>query len=329
MFLTISGTSAILGGRMRRCPNEELLLTGVLRTAPLPRMAGHLSFMRARRVQLDELRADSLAIVGAPMESAQHRSAGFRFGPRALRETSVYFGWHANAQFSHPVDIDERVQIDTSSIHSRLVDIGDLAIEDMAHERAHRVIRKVLGVVSRSGASSVVLGGDSSIVAPTLDAHLACVSRLGLIQFGGTVAIAGIDNCSQLVVVAPHGALPVEAPARTLSASRSAQMHAADWDEFSAAINRTCDGLVIHVDLSVLQSALHGMADTPRLDGLTLAVLQQALTSIGQANVRCLIVTGLNPTINGMSIVKTGQRLLVTSLLGFIYARLGLIKTWE
>ena len=63
------------------------------------------------------------------------------------------------------------------------------------------------------------------------------------------------------------------------------------------------------------------MADTPRLDGLTLAVLQQALTSIGQANVRCLIVTGLNPTINGMSIVKTGQRLLVTSLLSFIYAR--------
>jgi agmatinase len=300
-----------------------------VRTAPLPRMAGHLSFMRARRVQLDDLRADSLVIVGAPMETMQHRSAGFRFGPRALRETSVYFGWHDNAQFSHPVDIDKRVQIDTSSIHNRLVDIGDLAIEDMPGERANEVIRDVLKVVCRSAASSIVLGGDSCIVAPTLDAHLANVSRLGLIQFGGDTSSADIEHCVDAIVIAPHGPVPVETRLRTLSASRSAQMRDNDWNDLSVAIDRRCDGLVVHVDLSVLRSELHGMADMPRLGGMTLGVLQKALISVGQAKVRCLILTGLNPTINGMSIVKTGQRLLVTSLLGFIYARLGLIKTWQ
>lgn len=285
--------------------------------------------MRARRVTLDALRADSLAIVGAPMETTAHRTAGFRFGPRALRETSVYFGWHANAQFSHPVDIDERVRIDTSSIHDRLVDIGDLALEGMTLDHANDAIDSVLQVVSESGASSIVLGGDTSIVAPALDAHRPQASRLGLIQFGGSVPCADFERCAETLVIAPQALLPSEVPLRTLSATQSAQMEVAEWNNTFEAVDRACDGLVVHVDLSALQSTLHGMSDIPRLGGMRLGVLQNALTSVGQANVRCLILSGLNPTINGMSVVKIGQRLLVTALLGFIYARLGLIKTWQ
>ena len=104
-------------------------------------------------------------------------------------------------------------------------------------------------------------------------------------------------------------------------------MNDSDWKALIATITRSQDALLVNVDLSVLQSTLHGMADVPRQGGLTLRTLQTALLSIGQANVCCLIVSGINPTINAMSVVKTGQRLLVTALLGFIYARLGLLKT--
>ena len=82
-----------------------------LRSAPLPRMAGHLSFMRAQPRAIGDLKAGDLAVLGLPFEDNSAPFAGQSLAPRALRETSVYFGWHANPQFSHPVDVDVRKQI--------------------------------------------------------------------------------------------------------------------------------------------------------------------------------------------------------------------------
>ena len=82
-----------------------------LRSAPLPRMAGHLSFMRAQTKAICDVRPGDLAVLGVPFEDTSAPYAGQSLAPRALRETSVYFGWHANPQFSHPVDIDARQDI--------------------------------------------------------------------------------------------------------------------------------------------------------------------------------------------------------------------------
>lgn len=79
-----------------------------LRSAPLLRMAGHLSFMRAQHKLIHDVRPGDLAVLGVPFEDTTAPHAGQSMAPRALRETSVYFGWHANPQFSHPVDIDAR-----------------------------------------------------------------------------------------------------------------------------------------------------------------------------------------------------------------------------
>jgi hypothetical protein len=48
------------------------------------------------------------------------------------------------------------------------------------------------------------------------------------------------------------------------------------------------------------------------------------LGEIGRVAVSSLIVTGLNPTMSGLSVVKTGLRLTVTTLLAYIYSRLNL-----
>ena len=42
-------------------------MTG-LRSGPLPRMAGDLTFMRSTRSRIDDLTSDSLAVIGIPME---------------------------------------------------------------------------------------------------------------------------------------------------------------------------------------------------------------------------------------------------------------------
>ena len=97
-----------------------------LRSAPLPRMAGHLSFMRAQNKAICDVRSGDLAVLGLPFEDTSAPYAGQSLAPRALRETSVYFGWHANPQFSHPVDIDARQDIQTDGLHERLCDLGDI-----------------------------------------------------------------------------------------------------------------------------------------------------------------------------------------------------------
>jgi len=44
---------------------------------------------------------------------------------------------------------------------------------------------------------------------------------------------------------------------------------------------------------------------------------------LGQYEASAVMLTGLNPNRPGMGVVKVGQRLMVTALLAFIYARLG------
>ncbi len=317
-----------------------------LRTAPLPRMAGDLTFMRAKRATLDDLRADSLAVIGIPFERDTIAASGCRFGPRALRETSVYFGWHVNAQFSHPVDIDARKQISTSSIHDRLVDLGDVAIAGHLPPAANTMIQSAIGEIHACGASTIILGGDDSIVAP---AATACEGSLGLLQFGGTLPSVDKEDAplgqllaskrlrpSNAVVVAPaqnpdtNFADEFEnAGGRLLTARKFRRLPAAKLTGLARNLGNSVDTLLLHFDISVFSAALHGMTQTPRFGGLTIRDMQPALTAIGQAPVAGLIVTGLNPTKNGLSVVKTGQRLIVTALLGYIYGRLGLLSSLQ
>lgn len=309
-------------------------------------MAGDLTFMRAKRATLDELRADSLAVIGIPVERNTIAASGCRLGPRALRETSVYFGWHVNAQFSHPVDIDARKQISTASIHDRLVDVGDVTVVGHAPAAISEAIETAIGEIRARGASTIIIGGDDSIVAPSALAH---DGTLGLLQFGGTLPSSDRTDCPLGELLGskrlqPENALVV-APARNpgtgfadefkgaggrlLSADCFKQLTAVELTDQACNLGRRVDTLLVHFDISVFSAALHGMTQTPRFGGLTIRDLQPALTAIGQAPVAGLLVTGLNPTKSGLSIVKTGQRLTVTALLGYIYGRLGLLASLQ
>jgi agmatinase len=60
-------------------------------------------------------------------------------------------------------------------------------------------------------------------------------------------------------------------------------------------------------------------------DGLSLSECRALFRRLGRANIASLSMTGLDPTINGLSLVKTGQRLLLTAILDLIYARLDVL----
>ena len=322
-----------------------------LRTAPLPRMAGDLTFMRSRRATLEELSADNLAILGAPIEDNLGRKSGTRFTPTALRETSVYFGWHANPQFSHPVDIDVRIPIDTSKMHGRLVDIGDIPLEGMPAETAVASIGAAMNDVRSSGASVILIGGDDSIVEPAIT-NAGGGRPSGFLQIGGRLPASLADNCNkEIAQTCPLGNLLASgdissSTAAIFATSSSIGLEFAKafrasggriWtalevsraatgsiEELAREIVDTAGPLHVHFDVSAIRASLHGMSENPQFGGLSLPDLQKVLGEIGRASVASLIVTGLNPTLSGLSVVKTGLRLTVTALLAYIYSRLGL-----
>ena len=297
-----------------------------LRTAPLPRMAGHLTFMRVGQAAIDALTTGRIGLVGIPREDTDTRATGARFGPNAIRETSVYFGWHANPQYSRPVAVGDRSTIDTSSIQARLFDLGDIPVGGLTAEAGDNLIRATLRQIASSGASALVLGGDKGIAAPALEG-VAAETPAARVQIGGFAGAPGPGG--PVLCFAPRRIASAEAsPDRGASGQRTVsarQLAGLDATAISRMAQRAADDrpLAVHLDISALNSCWHGASDMPRFDGLTLSGLRRLLTGLGRLPVAILVVTGLNPTLSGLGTVKTGQRLLVTALLDYICARLG------
>ena len=303
-----------------------------LRTAPLPRMAGHLTFMRIQQGKIDALESGQIGLVGVPREGTASTTTGYRFGPNALRETSVYFGWHANPQFSRPIAIDNRAVVDTSSIQAQFVDLGDVPLRGLSRDCGDDLIQTTMEQIAERDASALVLGGDAGIVPPVIKG-ISSKHEHAVIKLGGSVnARSSPDGTMYL---APYN-LASLGDDRTSGHQRShmvsaTELHEVDCALFGRRIRTFVSGrpIILHLDVSALNSCWHGASDMPRFNGLNLAALQAVLTEIGQLSVAALVVTGLNPTRNGLAVVKTGQRLLVTALLSYVCARLGLSELTE
>lgn len=272
-----------------------------LRSDPLPRMAGHLSFMRAQSKEICQVRAGDLAVLGLPYEDTSAPYAGQSLAPRALRETSVYFGWHANPQFSHPVDIDARHEIRTDGLHERLCDLGDIT---KGHdEEIQTRVKTTTQQISQRGACALILGGGDHLAETVERALPNCQTTL----------LGGAPGKPQDFQIAPlcddtTDIYELDTSARLIAFSK--------WRDKSKP-------LFVRFDLSVFKTSLSALCDQPRLGGCDLEIVTQWLATLGRHEVSAIMLTGLNPSRPGMGIVKVGQRLMVTALLAFIYARLG------
>ena len=272
-----------------------------LRSAPLPRMAGHLSFMRSQPKAIGDVTSDQLAVLGLPFEDTSAPFAGQSLAPRALRETSVYFGWHANPQFSHPVDIDARQDIQTDGLHERLCDLGDIA--PGSEEAIHAALMTATCQINRVGACALLLGGSDRLSVTVQNALQGCQT----VQLGGTPCDARDFHIAPL----PNGSATI------CNSDTAAQLAGfSQWRDASKP-------LFVRFDLSVFETSLSALCDRPRLGGYDLDTVTQWLSTLGQHSVSAIMLTGLNPNRPGMGVVKVGQRLMVTALLAFIYARLG------
>ncbi len=124
-----------------------------------PRYTGIRTFARCPHVT-DPAGVD-VGVVGIPFDTATSNRPGARFGPEAIRSSSV-----ALRPYHPPLDVDVFAALSVA-------DLGDLDVTPGNAERTAGQIAERLTPVVEAGVVPIVLGGDHSVALGELRAHAA------------------------------------------------------------------------------------------------------------------------------------------------------------
>lgn len=137
--------------------------------------AGLISF--ARREATRDLAGVDIAVVGIPFDGGTTNRAGARFGPRAIREQSLFVGQYPWGHWPWDFNLYETV---------RMVDWGDIAHTvfwpghpERMVEDARRAVAEIVG----QGVSVLGLGGDHMVSYPLVAASAERHGPLSLVHF--------------------------------------------------------------------------------------------------------------------------------------------------
>ena len=132
-----------------------------------PRYTGVRTFARCPLVEGPE--DVDVAVLGIPFDTGTTNRPGARFGPEAIRDASIAL---------RPYNPVQQAQV-----FGRLsvADLGDVSVTPGNAERSLEQIAAALEPIVRSGARTLCLGGDHTIVLGELRAHAAVHGPLGLI----------------------------------------------------------------------------------------------------------------------------------------------------
>jgi agmatinase len=132
-----------------------------------PRYTGVRTFARCPHVH--DVDGVDVAVVGIPFDTATSYRPGARFGPEAIRSASALLRPYNPA-----------LGVDVFAARS-VVDWGDLEITPGNAERSAGQIADGLHPLVEAGVTSIVLGGDHSVVLGELRAHAAVHGPLALV----------------------------------------------------------------------------------------------------------------------------------------------------
>jgi agmatinase len=125
-----------------------------------------------------------VAVVGVPWDTTLGSRPGTRYGPQAIRDTSMHLHYYmATSPTSELVDINTGA-VYRQRASDRLVDLGDLNVYQSDVERTRRSIHDGVGAIVRAGAFPVVLGGDHYITFPSFAGFADAVREAGSKRIG-------------------------------------------------------------------------------------------------------------------------------------------------
>jgi agmatinase len=136
-----------------------------------PPLSGLTTFGRLPHTTDINNQGIDLAILGIPFDSLVTFRPGARFGPNAIRQSSVLC---RNYSQQMEVEVYDRL---------RCFDVGDVNVSPFDYEETFRQIEEHVSQLQRHGAAVVSLGGDHSILLPILRATSRRYPQLTVIQF--------------------------------------------------------------------------------------------------------------------------------------------------
>ncbi len=162
----------------------------------LPAYAGLATFLRSPAVSLDEVVEGLRVVVGVPFDGGCGSRPGARFGPHAIRYSSLHLHYYASSS-PDPVMVDletgERFDPGVGAGSARgaaagsapaaggLADYGDVSVYPSSPERTAASVEDALRRLAGRGAVPLVLGGDHYVTYPTVRGVVAGLAdRLGL-----------------------------------------------------------------------------------------------------------------------------------------------------
>jgi agmatinase len=326
-------------------------------TQPGPplRTAGILTFMRAPRGTIDQLEAGMVAVVGVPYETSTPWKRGALLGPRAYRETSLYYWSHAAGQDAL-VEIDSGQRVNPVVVRRALRDLGDVPVSHVDWNQTEGLLRQTSRQIVERRAYPVFLGGDHFVTFPLALGYADAVGKaggrgIGYVQLSSRLDLADEDPVYGRVWRGATVRRLLDAgavrPENVAWIGTNGYVRLEEWEQVRKLDGRVftpedvrrqgiaavtaeavevagkgCDGIYLSVDLDALDGGHVAMTGVPQLDGLRNVDVWEAMDVLGRAPVGALDVCGLNPLVEVMSLGKTGQRFGVHLILRFIYQKI-------
>jgi len=252
--------------------------------------------------ELEAERPDAV-IVGAPFDMGVTNRPGARFGPRAIRSASnLGRGAHHLGLQVQPFRV------------LKVFDYGDASVVPSDIERSHAAVKAKVAAVAAAGAVPIVLGGDHSIMYPSVSAVAAAigVGRVGVVHFDAHADAApdewgvlyghgtpvrrliesGVVPGRSFVQVGLRGYWPPPEVVEWMEAQgmrwhftaeiQSRGIEAVMRDAVAEALDGP-EAIYISVDVDVLDPAFAPGTGTPEPGGLTSRELLQAVRQVALA----------------------------------------------
>jgi agmatinase len=136
-----------------------------------PSFSGLTTFSRLPHTTRIDNQEFDLAVLGIPFDSLVTNRPGARFGPNAIRQSSI-----RGRSYSQQMEVGVYDQL-------RSFDVGDVDVNPFDYAETFREIESRVSELQERGAAVVALGGDHSILLPILRATSRRYPNLTVIQF--------------------------------------------------------------------------------------------------------------------------------------------------
>lgn len=322
--------------------------------APLLSHAGVPTFLRAPLGSFEGLEPGTIAIYGAPTDWTLGTRPGARYGPKAIRDTSVHLAWYLETSAARSlIDMRTGHSISFDRRANTVVDLGDIPIFPVDVERTTASIRAAQLAVLDAGAFPIMLGGDHFVTYPAMLGQLEHAEskeeRIGFIQFDAHfdlvddnpvfgryyhgslsrriaelpqmrtqnmvwIGINGYARVEQLEFIAEHGG--------TVFSRQDVRQRgmASVVDEALERATDGCQRVYVSIDIDMLDGAVAPGAGSINIDGCTAGELLDGIERLAEAPVAGLDLVEVSPLLDPS---EHTARIAAVALTNFICRRAG------